>query len=98
MRDWLLRPLSPFASQVAIVVLAVATWALVIVPLWRFSRSHVSLNKLQKIAITISTAATRLVSQKKTRRLVIVATPVLIFVFGFWTALHKDALLIQLRR
>jgi hypothetical protein len=92
MRDWLLRPVGPVASQVAIVVLAVATWALVIVPLWRFSRSRVSLNKLRKIVITVSTAVTRLVSQKKARVLAIVATLVLFFAFGFWTALHKDAL------
>jgi putative serine protease PepD len=37
--DWLFRPLSPITSLIAIAVLAVATWALVIVPLWRFCRS-----------------------------------------------------------
>ena len=34
--DWLFQPLSPIASDIAIAVLAVATWTLVIVPLWRF--------------------------------------------------------------
>src|SRR5207302_9000779 len=96
MRAWLFRELSPFGSHVAIAVLAVITWMLVIVPVWRHYRARFSLNGLRKISIALFESLARLTSRNKslTRWLAVAATVLFVFAVGLWTGWHKEAILL----
>lgn len=77
------RELSPFASHVAVAVLAIATWIFLIVPLWRRWRPRLLLlrkNNLLK------------------RRLAAATIVLLVFAVGLWTGWHKDAMSARLSR
>ena len=77
------RELDPFASHVAVAALAIATWAFLIVPLWRRWRPKVALlskNNLLK------------------KRLAAATVVLLVFAVGLWTGWHKDAISARLSR
>jgi tetratricopeptide (TPR) repeat protein len=77
------RELNPFASHVAVAVLAIATWIFLIVPLWRRSRPRLLLlskNNLLK------------------KRLAAATIVLLVFAVGLWTGWHKDAISARLSR
>jgi hypothetical protein len=77
------RELDPFASHVAVAVLAIATWVFLIVPLWRRWRPKVALlskNNLLKKRVAAATVV------------------LLVFAVGLWTGWHKDAISARLSR
>jgi tetratricopeptide (TPR) repeat protein len=77
------RELDPFTSHVAVAALAIATWAFLIVPLWRRWRPKVALlskNNLLK------------------KRLAAATIVLLVFAVGLWTGWHKDAISARLSR
>ena len=77
------RELDPFASHVAVAALAIATWAFLIVPLWRRWRPKVAVlskNNLLK------------------KRLAAATIVLLVFAVGLWTGWHKDAISARLSR
>jgi len=77
------RELGPFASYVAVAVLAIATWVFLIVPLWRRWRPRLLLlskNNLLK------------------KRLAAATIVLLVFAVGLWTGWHKDAISARLSR
>jgi len=77
------RELNPFASHVAVAALAVAMWALVVVPLWRRWRPRLLLlgkNNLVK------------------KRLAAATIVLLVFAVGLWMGWHKDAISARLSR
>src|SRR5246127_3269562 len=77
------RELDPFASHVAVAALAIATWALLIVPLWKRWRPRLRLlskNNLLK------------------KRLAAATLVLLVFAVGLWTGWHKDAISARLPR
>src|SRR5262252_7872238 len=77
------RELDPFASHVAVAVLAIATWIFLIVPLWRRWRPRLLLlskNNLLK------------------KRLAAATIVLLVFALGLWTGWHKDAISAHLSR
>ena len=77
------RELDPFASHVAVAALAIATWAFLVVPLWRRWRPKVALlskNNLLK------------------KRLAAATVVLLVFAVGLWTGWHKDAISARLSR
>jgi hypothetical protein len=86
MRAWLFRPLNPFASYVAIAVLAVATWVFVVVPLWRFYRSRISLSCDSEAAgaPVESTARPPLQHKSLARWLAEAVIVLLMFALGLW--------------
>src|SRR5262245_51094501 len=86
MRDWLITPLSPFASGVAVGALAVAAWILILVPLWRAYRSR--LWSLATEAAALATSILRPLRQKlaapKNRWLTGAVILLIIFSIGVW--------------
>ena len=77
------RELNPFASHVAVAVLAIATWIFLIVPLWRRWRPRLLLlskNNLLK------------------KRLAAATIVLLVFAVGLWTGWHKDAISARVSR
>src|SRR5262252_6425967 len=77
------RELDPFASHVAVAVLAIATWVFLIVPLWRRWGPRlllISKNTLLK------------------KRLAAATIVLLVFAVGLWTGWHKDAISARLSR
>jgi hypothetical protein len=77
------RELDPFASHLAVAVLAIATWVFLIVPLWRRLRPGLLLlskNNLLK------------------KRLAAATIVLLVFAVGLWTGWHKDAISARLSR
>jgi hypothetical protein len=73
----------PFASHVAVAVLAIVTWVFLIVPLWRRWRPKLLLlskNNLLKKRLTAGTMV------------------LLVFAVGLWTGWHKDAISARLSR
>src|ERR1041385_4262125 len=77
------RELNPFASHMAVAVLAIATWVFLIVPLWRRWRPRLLLlnkNNLLK------------------KRLAAATIVLLVFAVGLWMAWHKDAISARLSR
>src|SRR6266481_9571934 len=77
------RELDPFASHVAVAALAIATWVLLIVSLWRRWRPRLLLlskNNLLK------------------KRLAAATIVLLVFAVGLWTGWHKDAISARLSR
>jgi len=77
------RELDPFASHVAVAVLAIAIWVFLIVPLWRRWRPRfllLSKNNLLK------------------KRLAAATLVLLVFAVGLWTGWHKDAMSARLSR
>src|SRR5207247_8334678 len=77
------RELDPLASHVAVAALAIATWVLLIVALWRRWRPRLLLlskNNLLK------------------KRLVAATIVLLVFAVGLWTGWHKDAISARLSR
>ena len=75
------RELNPFASHMAVAVLAIATWVFLIVPLWRRWRPRLLLlskNNLLK------------------KRLAAAAIVLFVFVVGLWTGSHKDTIFARL--
>jgi tetratricopeptide (TPR) repeat protein len=77
------RELDPFASHVAVAVLAIATWVFLIVPLWRRWRPRLLLlskNNLLK------------------KRLAAATIVLLVFAMGLWGGWHKDAISARLSR
>ena len=98
MPTWFLEPLSPFASGVVVAAFAIATWVFVVVPLWKFCRSRISLSNVRKIRIAVSESATRLISRNKSLMWYISAAAVvlLIFALGFLAGTHKETLFAQL--
>ena len=97
---WLFRGLPPFASHLAIAALAVATWVLVIVPLWRSCRSRISLNNLRRILTTVSGSTTRRLWRNKfvTKWLLPLAILLFVFLLGLWIGWHKNAISARLAR
>ena len=83
MREWLFRPLSPFASGVVVAAFAIATWVLVVVPLWKGCRSRL-----------IQLSRNRLFL----RRLGYVAIAIFVFALGLWVGWQKDEISARLRR
>ena len=77
------RELNPFASHVAVAVLAIATWVFLIVPLWRRWRPRLLL----------------LSKNNSLKKRVAAATIVLlVFAVGLWTGWHKEAISARLSR
>src|SRR5215510_6102878 len=77
------RELNPFASHMAVAVLAIAAWVFLIVPLWRRWRPRLLLlskNILLK------------------KRLAAATIVLLVFAVGMWTGWHKDAISARLSR
>jgi Tetratricopeptide repeat len=77
------RELDPFASHLAVAVLAIVTWVFLIVPLWRRWRPRLLLlskNKLLK------------------KRLAATTVVILVFAVGLWMGWHKDAISARLSR
>ena len=77
------RELEPFASHVAVAVLAIVTWVFLIVPLWRRLRPRfllLSKNNLLK------------------KRLAAATIVILVFAVGLWAGWHKDAISARLSR
>jgi hypothetical protein len=77
------RELDPFASHVAVAVLAIATWVFLIVPLWKRWRPGLLLlskNNLLK------------------KRLAAAIIVLLVFAVGLWTGWQKDAISARLSR
>src|SRR5215472_7109925 len=77
------RELNPFASHMAVAVLAIATWVFLIVPLWKRWRPRLLLlskNNLLK------------------KRLAAATIVLLVFAVGLWTGWHKDAISARLPR
>ena len=77
------RELSPVASHLAVAALAIATWVILIVPLWRRWRSRLLLlgkNKLLK------------------KRLAAATIVLFVFAVGLWAGWHKDAISARLPR
>jgi hypothetical protein len=71
------RGLDPFASHVAVAILAIATWVFLIVPLWRRCRPGLLLlskNNLLKKRLAAGTIV------------------LLVFAVGLWMGWHKDAI------
>ena len=71
------RELNPFASHMAVAVLAIATWAFLIVPLWKRWRTRLLLlskNNLVK------------------KRLAAATIVLFVFAVGLWTGWHKDTI------
>jgi hypothetical protein len=77
------RELNPFASHMAVAVLAIVTWVFLVAPLWRRWRQRLLLlskNNLLK------------------KRLAAATIVLLVFAVGLWTGWHKDAISIRLSR
>ena len=77
------RELEPFASHVAVAVLAIVTWVFLIVPLCRRLRPRfllLSKNNLLK------------------KRLAAATIVILVFAVGLWAGWHKDAISARLPR
>jgi hypothetical protein len=77
------RELDPFASHVAVAVLAIVTWVFLIVPLWRRWRPRLLLlskNNLLKKRLAAATIA------------------LVVFAVGLWMGWHKDAISARLSR
>jgi len=98
--NWWSRPLSPFASYVAVAALAVAVWGLIIVPMWRFCWSRASLASLRKIPTAVFESTRDALSRNKslTRWLAGAVIVLLAFAVGLWIGWHKDAMSARLSR
>jgi len=77
------RELDPFASHVAVAVLAIATWVFLIVPLWRRLRPRFLLLSKDNLL---------------KKRLAAATLVLLVFAVGLWTGWHKDAISARLSR
>src|SRR3954452_24203027 len=77
------RELHPFASHVAVAVLAIATWIFLIVPLWRRWRPKLFLLRKNNLLKNRLAAATIVL---------------LVFAVGLWMGWHKDAIFARLSR
>jgi len=86
MRAWLFRPLNPLASEIAIAVLAVATWVFVVVPLWRFYRSRISLRRASEAAGAPVKSTSRAPLQHKSLARWLAKAVIVLFMFalGLW--------------
>jgi len=77
------RELNPFASHMAVAVLAIATWVFLIVPLWRRWRPRLVLLSKNNVL---------------KKRLAAATIVLLVFAVGLWTGWHKDTISARLSR